>query len=700
MMKNLIVCSFILAFASTHLATTSYAQGTTSNQPKTTSLPTTTTTTVATLTTNQQPTTLSTPTEPATTSTATSTTTTTTLASTTEQDLEPSTVTSAPDALSVNSDDITELTSINDDSASETVSSGGDGEGIQGKSIGGSSSSSSGDATSANNLGEPNAKLSISADGVESTTNTESDSTITTTTTELPALVTSSSSISEQDPAHLDMGQVDKIYNEGHKDEQETADAWRKINKKLKKGIGSIIGNVVPYALNMSTEAKISSNCSGAVLKWVLSMNQLKSWALKMLDASGKPIAGLLEGSMTLFGNYRQCLRVRAPDDDEIEFADEFREYFRGKYCIVQAKPWLPEKKSFYNLNAKLKTLVDNDDDTPAYDKTVTDELSEWLLAFNFINMRIDLCVPSMCTREDIQKGVNFLLRNMDVKARVLRCEMEAPSDSSAYSAAASVESSSQDIADALVGASTDAGASSLSSFSQLGWIFVPLVAVGLVLLATVFSMTVGNNKSTEETDFRSDKIILTQRNKLSRTIRSFSLHRSMSDHLNVDYDQLADDKPLALYGVRLLLVLWIVLVESSVNLKFEYLRELLMLKELIFSWPMQFIINSTLQFDSLILLAAFTMSYKNCLNEGVNNIRSMTKFVIDKYIRLMPSIMVMVAFVILLPLLYRGPVWNDYTTRQSAVCQSTGWLNTVFLQNYLPYHEIVSKQPTFKPKN
>jgi len=604
--------------------------------------------------------------------TTTTTTTTTTTKPTTNSDEssgsskpeaeEEEPLTSTVDSLVFNGDEVASTISGADEGATDRADLELDG--IEPKSISGSSSNE-------NSLGEPNAKLVHSATGSEPN-NTQADR-------ERGDLAPTQSQAAQRNPAHINMSQIDQIYMNAHKDEQETVDSWQRMGKKLKKGIGGLIGSMVPYALNMSQEARISSNCSGAMLKWVLSMNQLKSWALRMLDASGKPVAGLLEGSLTMFGNYRQCLKIRAPDDDEIEFAGEFREYFRGKYCIVQAKPWLPQKSRFYNLNSKLKSLAETEEESQWYDKTVFDELGEWALAFNYVSIRMDVCVPSLCTREDIQKAINFLLRGVDLKARVLRCEMDAAAPA-LFSSAASVESGSHEIAEALAAtgvAPNQVASSPLEPISQLCWILVPTIAVSLVLLATLVSMAL--DKEEEKT------------NKLKHTIKSLSLKRSVSSHLNVDYDQLAEDKPLALYGIRFILVLWVILVESAVNLKFEYLRELLMLKDLIFWWPMQFVINSSLQFDSIILLTAFTMSYRSCLNDGVNSAKALTKYIVDKYVRLMPSIMVMVALVILLPLTYRGPVWNDYVTKQSAVCQSTGWLNTVFLQNYLPYKEIVS---------
>lgn len=495
----------------------------------------------------------------------------------------------------------------------------------------------------------------------------------------------------------INMSLIEQIYNEGTRSEPEIVDSWLKMGKRLKKAIGSIIGSIVPHALNMTQEARISNNCSGAMLKWVLSLNHLKSWALKMLDASGKPVAGLMEGSLTMFGNHRQCLKIRAPDDDEIEFAGEFREYFRGKYCVIQMKPWLPEKDRFYSLNAKLKSLMESTEENQWYDRNLFDEVNEWLLAFNYVNIRMDLCIPSLCSREDIQSVLNYLLRSIDFKARVLRCEMDSTDGS--YSSV--IETNTPEIGDALVAAaSTIPGAeenpmrSKLDAFSQLGWLIVPSIAVAVVVVATCLTAIIDRNSGDKSRQYGSD---MKPTGKFKHAILSLSLKRSIKNHLNVDYEQLSDDKPLALYGIRFIIVMWILLTEFAINLKFEYLRELLYLKDFIFWWPLQIIINSTLQYDSMILLAAFTMSYKNCLNESLllnkskSNIKSLLKFILDKYIRLVPSTMLVVAFTILLPLLYRGPVWNDYVTKQSAVCQSTGWLNTVFLQNYLPYKEIVS---------
>ena len=88
-----------------------------------------------------------------------------------------------------------------------------------------------------------------------------------------------------------------------------------------------------------------------------------------MLDSAGKPTSGTLLGSPTMFGNYRECTNIRVMDDDgEDEEDDEIfedygfekeepKEFFRGKYCVLEFKPWLPKKPPFYGLSTKLKAF-------------------------------------------------------------------------------------------------------------------------------------------------------------------------------------------------------------------------------------------------------------------------------------------------------------------------------------------------------
>lgn len=179
------------------------------------------------------------------------------------------------------------------------------------------------------------------------------------------------------------------------------------------------------------------------------------------------------------------------------------------------------------------------------------------------------------------------------------------------------------------------------------------------------------------------------QKSKMRALLTSMSIRRSIDQFKSIDCDRLSQTKPLAAYGLRVLVILWIFLVHASINLNFQFLREMMSLRRLIMEWPVQFLINSSLQFDTLIIITAFTVSYFNI----DSNIKDLIKYTIDKYVRLVPSILFLAGLTILTPLFYQNhsPVWKDYVDAQSEVCKSTGLIDLTFLQNFLSYKHIVS---------
>jgi len=198
---------------------------------------------------------------------------------------EEKTATSTIDSLGVNLDE-NSSTASNEESTTSELDSVGE---IEGRSI----SRSDSDGNSVPSSSSSNARLSI-----DKTSSSDRGEDLESSGSEDAAASAKPARTASKQAKPINMTQVDQLYTSGHKNEHETILAWQRMGKMLKKGITNAIGSIVPMALNMSQEAHISSNCSGAVLKWILSMNQLKSWALHMLDATGKPIAGLLEVSL------------------------------------------------------------------------------------------------------------------------------------------------------------------------------------------------------------------------------------------------------------------------------------------------------------------------------------------------------------------------------------------------------------------
>ena len=46
-------------------------------------------------------------------------------------------------------------------------------------------------------------------------------------------------------------------------------------------GVRAILRQIFPRIVSMSSDAKVSGNCSAGILKWIISLRHLKGWAIK-----------------------------------------------------------------------------------------------------------------------------------------------------------------------------------------------------------------------------------------------------------------------------------------------------------------------------------------------------------------------------------------------------------------------------------
>lgn len=367
-----------------------------------------------------------------------------------------------------------------------------------------------------------------------------------------------------------------------------------------------------------------------------------------------------------MFGNYRQCLNIRAPDEDEIEISDQFEEYFRGQFCVLHMKPWMPYKKPFYHLNSTIEPLLR--DNYKYYEKTLYDELAEIAIAFNFIDIRMDLCVPSTCSMADIQRVADLLSRKLEMRAKVMRCDIQ----------------------------SRDTNILSQLDRVTIAWLVVPTTLIALVLLSSLIALTLGHRKS-QSPESRMSPI--------RKVLGALSVQAALKDclsspealQLNLPISQMEKltDRPLPLYGLRSLFIFWFIVVQMTVELNYQYLRESLVLRNLILNyWPFQIIVNSSLMFESIILITAFTFGYSSL----DYTLKDLVKRIASKYVRLILPIVLLIAVTIATPLLeIESPLWRNFAENQSTVCKSTGLVDLLFLQNFIAYDKIVSTCDSFR---
>ncbi|CAG2111314.1 unnamed protein product [Medioppia subpectinata] len=63
--------------------------------------------------------------------------------------------------------------------------------------------------------------------------------------------------------------------------EEEVQNKWNSMETNLKSGVRTLLRSIFPKIVSMSSDAKVSGNCSAGILKWIVSLRHLKSWAVK-----------------------------------------------------------------------------------------------------------------------------------------------------------------------------------------------------------------------------------------------------------------------------------------------------------------------------------------------------------------------------------------------------------------------------------
>lgn len=86
---------------------------------------------------------------------------------------------------------------------------------------------------------------------------------------------------------------VDEIFESSNLNDEEVARRWKNMDAQLQDGMKSILKLLFPQIVAISQDAKVSGDCSGGILKWILNLRNLRSWAIKSKSMSVEGITSL-----------------------------------------------------------------------------------------------------------------------------------------------------------------------------------------------------------------------------------------------------------------------------------------------------------------------------------------------------------------------------------------------------------------------
>ncbi|GFR00131.1 NRF domain-containing protein [Trichonephila clavata] len=153
---------------------------------------------------------------------------------------------------------------------------------------------------------------------------------------------------------------------------------WVNLEESFRESVDAVVRQALPLLVRASSEMQLSNGCYTSFFQLLLGLRRLRPWAFQMIDAFGKPPAGMLQGTVTSFGAYDECVNILAMSDAKKKIPAQ--QYFRGKYCTVEIKPPLPPKPQYYTMYQPVSILANfsNGDDNDIVAKRKKQEM-DWL---------------------------------------------------------------------------------------------------------------------------------------------------------------------------------------------------------------------------------------------------------------------------------------------------------------------------------
>ncbi|XP_054711039.1 O-acyltransferase like protein-like [Uloborus diversus] len=393
-------------------------------------------------------------------------------------------------------------------------------------------------------------------------------------------------------------------------------DQWRDLEKTFRRYTDSVMKKVLPKILRIHSQLNVSTQCNSAMMQLITGLRNFKSWAIRMVDASGRLPSGSLEGTLTDLGDYDQCLDILQPLRNK-------HKQIRGQYCTLEVKPTLPALQNSVTLNTKVLDFGNLSKDS------VLSDLSDGSALFHFMVMRIGVCVPSLCVADDIRELASALLKNVPVQVTARNCETKEESHVT------------------------------IPQFI----IIITIVIIGVLILAGTGIDSYVSRNAAKSQDIAG---------RVPQSLLAFSVTSNIRQLLK---PQKKGSNLLAVNGIRCLSIMWIVLAHTYGFGHRQGLARLKHAKTYMDDVFFQIITNAWVSVDTFFLLGGLLVAISNLKaidnNGGSINILS---HILHRIWRLTPPVAGTLGVMFMLPLVGSGPLWADMVGQKVANCEERWW--------------------------
>ncbi|XP_015917242.1 nose resistant to fluoxetine protein 6 isoform X2 [Parasteatoda tepidariorum] len=436
-----------------------------------------------------------------------------------------------------------------------------------------------------------------------------------------------------------DLSLGDPLQNPNHPDH--IFAKWNASDHEIIASTEKFAKKIMAMAIRSGSEVQLSGPCMSALFKLIQAIRKQAIWAYKLVDAWGKPGAGMFEGNLGHIGDYDECINLEMPDMKDPDGNEQ-----RGMYCLSTFVPLLPKKPQLYTLFHKIHELE------PIVRKNTSfgynAQNAHW---FYFLELRMGLCMPSACTKDDVLSIAEQIPKHMNIKGTVKMptCETKQP-----------FTLSNEQMAVVAVIA-----------------LFLVLMIIGTTL-DVITILRQGNDP---------EPLSVTKKT-YYKALVCFSVYTNYLKLINVD--QKEDSKHLAaVNGVRYITVTWVIVGHSYLYADYNQMNQAMRLSGLPPNFAFQIIANAMLTVDTFIMMSGMLVTYGVLKSQEKRKGLNIPMYIFHRFWRLTPPYAMTIGFLILSPVLGSGPVWKVTLDPLIANCRANWWTNLLYVNNYVNTYDF-----------
>ncbi|KAF8782169.1 O-acyltransferase like protein like [Argiope bruennichi] len=423
------------------------------------------------------------------------------------------------------------------------------------------------------------------------------------------------------------------------------------MESNIKSFMNNIMKEMLPHAIRIGMESEASLSCLFDLTKIFRGVQNLDAWAVRMMDATGKPSGGLMEGTSTALGDYDECLDVRSPAGYPVT----------GEYCLLEIKP----PGSIVDAMKEYQVNKERTNHSIANTKSFIGFLQKVRTNPDHVIFRLGICVPSSCSEKAIQSLLDLAFEDFDLPIKVAHCDYKYEFIFETYEIV-------------------------IISFIML---LIALVIFGTVVSAVNTHKNISTDTSSDKDGNSSTETSETQYHCFHRCVDAFSklsLCHNIKRLLNCDSEGDASD---VIKGMKVLTIMFAIFTHTYAlphPLHLYRFRNTLNFTKFIDEVLFGAIANSSVGADTFFFLAGFHFIYNRWRMVKRTNILSyILKFISVMYIRMIAIQILVGSFLFLMPTFGSGPLWEEFVEGPIDNCKENWWMNLLFIQNFLGPYDI-----------